>query len=54
MLGVGFSALGVAAGIKSLIDAQVQMQRIDFTLQAATGSTKAAADAFEFVKKESQ
>lgn len=42
----------VKEGIGSLIEAQVQLQAIQFTLQAATGSSAAATQAFGFVRKE--
>lgn len=42
----------VKEGISSLIEAQVQLQSIQFTLQAATGSSTQATQAFGFVRNE--
>lgn len=42
----------VKEGISSLIEAQVQLQAIQFTLQAATGSSTQASQAFGFVRSE--
>lgn len=44
----------VKEGLSSLIEAQKQLQAIQFTLMAATGSSTLAADAFQFVRDESQ
>lgn len=44
----------VKEGLSSLIEAQKQLQAIQFTLMAATGSSTLAADAFQFVSAESQ
>jgi lambda family phage tail tape measure protein len=42
----------VKEGVASLIEAQKQLQSIQYTLQAATGSSTVAADALAFVRKE--
>jgi lambda family phage tail tape measure protein len=42
----------VKEGIASLIDAQKQLQAIQYTLEAATGSSTAAEQAFGFVRAE--
>ncbi len=51
----GFFAFeGVKQGISQLLDAQVAMQQIHYTLLSATGSASAADAAFAFVEKTSQ
>ncbi|HET8555489.1 MAG TPA: hypothetical protein VFL78_11745 [Rhodanobacteraceae bacterium] len=59
-VGDAFRGMAAAAGLfsgaalfRDLIRAQVQMQQITYTMQAATGSAQQAAQAFEFVRKES-
>lgn len=40
--------------VSSLVDAQKQLQAIQYTFQAATGNMQAGANAFQFVRDESQ
>lgn len=48
---IGFEA--IKEGVSALIEAQIQMQQIHFTLVSATGSANGAADAFDFLKQKS-
>lgn len=45
--------LSVAKLAESLVDAQVHIQQIHYTLQAATGSAQGAADAFDYIARAS-
>jgi len=51
LAGAGVVA-GAAVGVKGIIQAGVEMERIELTLRAVTGSSRAAGQEFEFVSHE--
>ena len=51
--GLILGASGLVTFVKSLVDAGLQMERFERTLTAATGSSKASAEAWRFITAES-
>ena len=51
--GAAFGVFQAASFVRDLVDANVAMQRINSTFEVVTGSSRAAADEFEFVKQKS-